>query len=153
VIFGGAARVIDAWLGLKGRLRTAWRALPGDLLGLLVMRGCGISGPGRVVRHDGVSAVVVEDPRVAWYLDRGLMPIYAQTLGRYVFAREPLPDATVAHEMEHVRQWQRLGPIFLPAYFASSAAALLRRKHPYDNNRFEIAARLRETAARSREVS
>ena len=46
---------MDVWLGvvhwlrrssttatLPDRLREAWRALPGDSLGLAVMRGCGI---------------------------------------------------------------------------------------------------------------
>jgi len=110
-------------------------------MALLVMRGCGIPRPGREVRRAGTLAILVEDPRIARYLDRQLMPVYAQTLGRHVFAREPLPDRTIAHEMEHVRQWQRLGPLFLPAYFASSGMALLRGRHPYSSNRFEEAAR------------
>ena len=65
------------------------------------------------------------------------MPIRAQTLGRYVFAREPLSPQVVEHELEHVRQWERLGPFFLPAYLASSVSAILRRRHPYWANRFE----------------
>ena len=118
-------------------------------MALLVMRCCGITEPGRVVRRGTVSALMVEDPRTARYLDHQAMPVYAQTLGRYVFARERLPDGTVAHEIEHVRQWQRLGPLFLPAYFASSGLALLRGRHPYDANRYEQAARRRERGAGS----
>ncbi len=92
----------------------------------------------------GVTADLVEHPRVGRYLDHGAMPIRAQTLGRYVFAREPLSPEVVEHELEHVRQWERLGPLFLPAYLGSSASALMRRRHPYWTNRFEVAARRRE---------
>jgi hypothetical protein len=141
VIFCWAGRVVDVWLGLVRGARAAWRALPGDLMASLVMGACGIPGPGREVREGAVSAVLVEHPRAARYLDHQWMPVYAQTLGRYVFAREPLPDHTVAHEMEHVRQWRRLGPLFLPAYLASSGLALLRGRHPYRANRYEEAAR------------
>jgi hypothetical protein len=144
VIFHGAARIIDVWLALRRAAGTAWRVFPGDLMALLVMRACGIPKPSRVVRHGDVSALMVEDPRAARYLDRQAMPITAQTLGRYVFARATLPDHLVAHEIEHVRQWRRYGPLFLPAYFASSAGALLRRGHPYRDNRYEVAARNRE---------
>jgi hypothetical protein len=50
VIFFWAARVIDAWLGLPRGLQAVWRALPGDLMGLLVIRACGIPSVGREVR-------------------------------------------------------------------------------------------------------
>jgi hypothetical protein len=144
VTFYWAARVIDLWLGLERGARTAWRALPGDLMALLVLRSCGVRSPGREIRVVGTSARVVEDPALGRYLDSQRMPVYAQTLGRFVLAREPLPDATIGHELEHVRQWERLGPLFLPAYFASSGLALLHGRHPYMANRFEQAARKRE---------
>jgi hypothetical protein len=144
VTFYWAARVIDLWLALGRGARTVWRALPGDLMAILVLRGCGVRSPGREVGVAGTCARVFEDPAVGRYLDRQRMPVYAQTLGRFVLAREPLPDATIAHELEHVRQWERLGPLFLPAYFASSGLALLGGRHPYLANRFEEAARKRE---------
>ena len=144
VTFHWAARTIDAWLGLVRGVRTVWRALPGDLMALLVMRGCGIPRVGRGVRLGGTSAILVEPPAAARYLDHQWIPVHAQTLGRYVLAREPLSDRTIAHEMEHVRQWERLGPLFLPAYIASSGVALLRGRHPYGANRYEVAARRRE---------
>jgi hypothetical protein len=149
LIFHGAARIIDGWLALLRSVKAAWRAFPGDLMALVVMRACGISRPTRVVSHKGVSAFLVEDPRAGRYLDRQAMPITAQTLGRYVFARETLPEHLVRHELEHVRQWRRYGPLFLPAYFASSARAIARRRHPYRDNRYELAARSREIAPRS----
>ena len=135
----------DAWLAVARFGRKAWRALPGDLMGLLVMRACGIPGITREVEQGGLSAAMVEHPNAGRYLDRGFMPIRAQTLGHYIFAREVLSAQDVEHELEHVRQWARLGPLFLPAYAASSLGALMRRRHPYWSNRFEVAARRRES--------
>lgn len=136
-------------------LGRAWRALPGDLLGLAVMQGCGIRSPSRVVEAGGGSVVLVENPRVGRYLAAQAMPIQAQTLGRYVFARGRIPEHTLEHEIEHVRQWRRLGPLYLPLYFGSSAVALLRGRRPYWDNPFEAAARSRAhrgTVARPREA-
>ena len=147
MIFFWAARVIDAWLGLPRGLQAVWRALPGDLMGLLVIRACGIPSVGREVRIADITAIVLEHPAAAHYLDHQWIPVYAQTLGRYVFARERLTDRTIAHEMEHVRQWERLGPLFLPAYAASSGLALLRGRNAYQANRFEEAARRQESMA------
>jgi hypothetical protein len=144
VIFRHLGRLIDAWLAVCRFARGAWRAFPGDLMALLVMRACAIPAPTREVRASDVSAILVEHPNAARYLDHGLMPIQAQTLGRYVFARERLSPGIVEHELEHVRQWRRLGPLFLPAYVVSSAWALMRHRNPYRANRFEIAARRRE---------
>jgi hypothetical protein len=137
------ARVIRASLGGIGCLRNWWRSLPGDMLGRLVMVGCGIPAPTR--EHDAgeVRAVLVEDPRVARWFRVHAIPVEAQTLGRYVFSRGPLPPHTLAHEVEHIRQWERYGPLFLPLYFGSSAVALCRGRRPYWENRFEAAARMR----------
>jgi hypothetical protein len=159
VVFYYAATILDAWLAvvraLAGpkrawrSLRHVWRALPGDLMGLAVMRGCGIRAPSRVVDAGGVSAIVVEHPNVGRYFEMQMMPVQAQTLGRYVFARCPVPEHTLEHEIEHIRQWQRFGPLYLPLYFGSSALALLRGRRPYWDNRFESAARRRADRAPS----
>lgn len=155
MIFRIAAAVLDAWLRL-GRLRRrvtlwlggGWAALPAEPLARLVLLGCGLApdgGVGRTVPGPaGVGVRLVEDPRLARYLD--LMPVrpYAQTVGRYVLCRERLPEATLRHELEHVRQWRRLGPLFLPAYLAASGLARARGGDSYRDNRFERAARARE---------
>ena len=150
MFFSWGAALIDAWLavvggltGVAGKASRAWKALPGDLLGLIVMRGSGIAAPNRTVDAGDVTALVVEDPRVGRYLDLGLIPIHAQTLGRYVFCRGPLDDRTLAHECEHIRQWQRWGPLYLALYFGSSGFAFLSGRHAYRDNRFETAARAR----------
>lgn len=138
----------DAWLALAPARRRAgrlWRSLPGDLLGLAVMRLCGVPAPTRrAVLPDGTEALLVEDPRLALYLDNVPLRPYAQTLGRYVLAREQLPDGTIRHELEHVRQWGRLGPLFLMAYGFESLRVLLMGGHRYFDNRYELDARSRE---------
>lgn len=45
------------------------------------------------------------------------------------------------HELVHVRQAERWGPFFLPAYFGSSALAWARGRHFYEDNWFEVDAR------------
>jgi hypothetical protein len=139
------ADLIDLWLVVGPRLRFAWRALPGDLVGLAVMALCGGLRPTREVpRDDGPPALLVEDPRAALYLDNVPLRPYAQTLGRYIVAREKLPDTIIRHELEHVGQWSRLGPFFLPVYGAASMIAILAGRNRYRDNIFEIAARARE---------
>ena len=152
MIFRAAAVLIDGWLGLRGalralarahRLRAAWRALPGDAIGFLVMRGCGIDRPNRTVEADGLRVAVVEHPAIGRWFRLHLMPVTAQTLGRYVIAAGPIPDEIMGHELEHVRQWSRLGPLYLPFYFGSSAIQAARGHRPYWDNAFEVAARRR----------
>ena len=99
--FRYAALVLDAWLAVvhwlarsfhdrdaaQAAIRDAWRGLPGDALGMAVMRGCGIEAPTRIGQSGGVTAVMVEDPRVERWFRAHLMPVQAQTLGRYILAR------------------------------------------------------------------
>jgi hypothetical protein len=72
----------------------------------------------------------------------------ALTLGHVILGRD---EATVEdgleHELVHVRQYERWGPFFVPAYLLCSAALRLRGKHPYYDNPFEREAYL---AVRSR---
>ena len=50
-----------------------------------------------------------------------------------------------AHERVHVAQYERWGPLFLPAYFASSLWQWLRGRRAYWDNRFEVEARRAES--------
>jgi hypothetical protein len=152
LFFAWAAVVIDAWLAtwralspreLPRTAARAWQSLPGDAIGWIVMRGCGIEAPTREVEAAGRTVAVVEDPRIGRWLELGLLPIAAQTLGRYVLSRGPIPEETFEHELEHVRQWSRLGPLYLPLYFGSSAVVFVRGGRPYADNAFEAAARRR----------
>ncbi len=65
----------------------------------------------------------------------------AITLGHVVLCVDELDDALFAHELVHVRQYERLGALFMPAYLWASAAAWLRGGHYYRDNRYEIEAR------------
>jgi hypothetical protein len=68
----------------------------------------------------------------------------AITFGHVVLSVDELDEITMRHELEHVRQYERWGPIYLPAYLAASVRALLRGEHHYRDNTFEIAARRAE---------
>lgn len=62
----------------------------------------------------------------------------AATFGHVVIGRTPEAlDATRAHEMVHVGQYERWGPAFVPAYLACWAVLWMRGKHPYFDNPFE----------------
>jgi hypothetical protein len=123
-----------------GDLRAVWRAVPGDLLGRLVVRLSGARVT-RTVEVEGVGLVhLAEDPCLGRWLDRVSRTPTAMTFGNVVVARRPLDDALVRHEAEHVRQWSLLGPLFLPAYLAASIAARARGDDRYRGNAMEAAA-------------
>ena len=62
----------------------------------------------------------------------------AITLGHVVIGLDhPTLAAVRAHEQVHVRQYERWGPLFIPAYLLCSLAELLRGRRPYRDNYFE----------------
>ena len=62
----------------------------------------------------------------------------AMTLGHVVLGRDRDALAwTRAHQRVHVRQCERWGPLFLPAYLAGSMIAVLRGRRAYRDNPFE----------------
>lgn len=65
----------------------------------------------------------------------------AITFGHVVLCVDQIDEATLGHELVHVRQYERWGPAFVPAYLAASAMARLRGGSPYRDNHFELAAR------------
>ena len=80
----------------------------------------------------------------AWYMRR-VARATAMTLGHVILGRDPDGlDACRHHEHAHVRQAERWGPLFLPAYLACSAWEWSRRhrgRHYYWDNWFERDAR------------
>ena len=96
---------------------------------------------GRITLVDGV--IECSGPGVAAILRR-LAPrraIDAMALGHVVAARTPLVlEQTRAHERVHVRQAERWGPLFVPAYLLASLVALARGGDPYFDNPFEVEA-------------
>ncbi|MFN2387989.1 MAG: hypothetical protein ABR575_00060 [Actinomycetota bacterium] len=65
----------------------------------------------------------------------------AITFGAVVLAVDELDPATMAHELVHVRQYERWGPLLIPAYLLASLWAKVRGGHHYHDNPFERAAR------------
>ncbi len=79
---------------------------------------------------------------------RLLMPNWlAITIGRWIFAWRPLDAAELAHELEHVRQWQRYGLLFIPRYLRASWRAARAGGDRYRDNAFERAAQAAATRA------
>jgi hypothetical protein len=64
----------------------------------------------------------------------------AITFGHVVLSVDPLDEDTFRHELVHVRQYERWGPLFVPAYLAASLVAVARGGHHYRDNAFELAA-------------
>lgn len=121
----------------SGRL---WRYLwagPYTVLGLL-LGGCAVLFGARMERHDGI--VEVSGGLIGRALGRlpPALGFAAMTLGHVVLAidRSALAQLRL-HELVHVRQYERWGPFFLPAYLLSSLLQLLRGRHPYLENHFE----------------
>jgi hypothetical protein len=120
-------------------LAILW-ALPWTLLGLLagglaVVSGGGVQRVGRVLEfHGGWLAHIL-----------GWAPIVggasAMTLGHCVIARTQADLVRCRrHELVHVAQYERWGPLFVPAYFACSAWMWLRGRDSYLDNPFEVEA-------------
>ena len=65
----------------------------------------------------------------------------AITFGHVVLAVDELDPETMRHELVHVRQYERWGPLFVPVYLLAGLATGLRGRHPYRDNPFERAAR------------
>ncbi|MCA9186817.1 MAG: hypothetical protein KDA99_14420 [Planctomycetales bacterium] len=65
----------------------------------------------------------------------------AITLGHTVLALDQASlDRTRQHERVHVAQYERWGPLFVPAYLLASALLWLRGRDPYWENPFEVEA-------------
>jgi hypothetical protein len=65
----------------------------------------------------------------------------AITVGKTIFAWRALNEAELEHELEHVRQWGRMGVRFPIAYLAESMRARKAGKRWYHDNRYEADAR------------
>lgn len=122
---------------LKWGLIYAWVA-PNSCLGLIAAMLAVLHG-GQVRLVGGVLEVASEDvTRFLGKLTWVGRPIAAITLGHVVVGASPIElQRTRRHERVHVRQYERWGPFFIPAYFLSSGWVWLRGGHPYLDNPFE----------------
>ena len=112
----------------------------GLLLALLALRG------GRATIRDGV--LEVHGPLVRWVLSHLTIVhggVAAITFGHVVLGRDrETLEWSRTHEREHVAQYERWGPFFLPAYLIASLWAFLRGGDFYLDNVFERSARAKE---------
>jgi hypothetical protein len=111
-------------------------AAPNTLVGLLFVLPALVSG-GRVRAERGV--VEIHGGFARFFLRRCLMiDAAALTLGHVILGQDRrCLDQSRDHEHVHVRQYERWGPLFLPAYFLSSFLAWRRGGHFYLDNHFE----------------
>ncbi|HET7481614.1 MAG TPA: hypothetical protein VFK89_02010 [Actinomycetota bacterium] len=64
----------------------------------------------------------------------------AITFGHVVLCVDRIDRRVWTHELVHVRQYERWGPFFVPAYLVASLFAVADGGHLYRDNRFEIEA-------------
>jgi hypothetical protein len=117
-------------------LAYAW-ASPTSVLGLLFVPDALLTG-----RVRNVAGVLEVHGRLARFflthctiLEGGAS---AMTLGHVVIARnQQLLDDSRSHERVHVRQCERWGPFFIPAYMLFCLLAWYRGLRAYEDNPFE----------------
>lgn len=118
-------------------LRVLW-ASPNTLLGL-ALGYIGVLFGGHVARTQG--AIEFHGRFVQWILNRIPGPsggAAAVTIGHVILGVDAFSlDFCRVHEHVHVRQYERWGPFFLPAYFACSSWLWIRGRNAYYDNPFE----------------
>ncbi len=124
----------------RWRVAALFWASPGSALGLLV--GAVALASGGRARRIG-RTLEFWGGILPWCLRR--VPLVrgaaALTLGHVIIGQNEAALAMArAHEWIHVRQYERWGPLFLPAYFGWSAWLWATGRHPYLDNPFEIEA-------------
>jgi hypothetical protein len=112
--------------------------LPTTLVGLLFVPLALMTG-GRLRILDG--AVEVYGGLVSFFLRRCTIfkgGVSAMTLGHVILGLDAATlDLARTHEHVHIRQCERWGPLFIPAYLLGSLIALMRGGHAYRDNPFE----------------
>jgi len=75
---------------------------------------------------------------VTWFLKKFARGAAGMTLGHVILGQsEPLLEIVRDHEHVHVRQYERWGLFFIPAYAISSIYVALTGGNPYFDNYFE----------------
>jgi hypothetical protein len=112
-------------------------AFPATLLGLLFVPSAILGGSAHIVQ----GVVELHGPFVSFFLRRCTLlkgGASAMTLGHVVLGRDAfILEATRVHERVHVRQYERWGPLFLPAYLGASFLLWLQGRRAYEDNPFE----------------
>ena len=117
-------------------LAYAWVA-PYSVLGLLLGCVTVIAGARMRVREGALEIGGGALGRLARHLPAPIS-FCAITLGHVILGLDAVTlDAVRDHEQVHVRQYERWGLLFGPAYLLSSLVQLLRGRRPYLDNHFE----------------
>ena len=112
----------------------AW-ASPYTITGIAI----GLLLGGRFQCVDGV--IEIYGPRIGRVLRRFWVPALAVTFGHVVFGQnESALRLTRNHERVHVRQYERWGIAFVPAYLMCWIVLQIKGKDGYRDNPFEIEA-------------
>ena len=123
---------------LGAATRMAW-ASPTTAVGLIA-GGLTLATRGRVQRRAG--ALEFHGGFARWMLERTPIRASAMTLGHVILGRDVgCLDRCRDHEQVHVRQVERWGPAFLPAYLLAGGWQWIKGRHPYYDNPFERDAR------------
>ena len=115
---------------LRQVMAIAWAA-PGSLIGILLAP---------LFRERFVTRGVLLCEGASWPRRLGWR-YRAITFGHVVLAVDELDEDTLDHELVHVGQYERWGPLFVPAYLVAGALARIRGGDAYRDNPFEVAAR------------
>ncbi|MCC9654486.1 hypothetical protein [Rhodopirellula halodulae] len=114
--------------------RYFWTA-PNTLIGLTI----GLLLGGRIQWVSGVAEI--HGRWIARALRSMPVPAAAMTLGHVVLGCSLSDlDRTRRHERVHVRQYERWGPFFLPAYLLASLFLKFSGRDAYRGNPFEVEA-------------
>ena len=117
------------------RIATYVWPAPYTLIGIAV----GLLLIGRFQRVEGV--IEIHGPLIAGAINRLRIPAIAMTLGHVVLGQsEAALAVTRSHERVHVRQYERWGIVFVPAYLIASGYLYLRGRDGYRENPFEVEA-------------
>lgn len=115
-------------------LAIIW-TLPNTLLGVgLGLLGMLLGGRARWVG----GALEFHGTALRWLFGKLPNGVRAMTLGHSILGvDESSLERARDHEHVHVRQYERWGPLFIPAYLGCSLLLLLRGQDPYHDNPFE----------------
>ncbi len=137
VRLGWRGRFYNTGMNARRIVNYLWTS-PNTIPGLLLAVPTLLTG-GKAASVDGV--LEIQGGLGSWFL-RHCIPLKggaaAITLGHVVLAiDQPTLNRTRTHERVHVRQAERWGPIFFPAYAVASLIAWWRGRHYYRDNYFE----------------
>lgn len=83
---------------------------------------------------------------VTWLLKKTPVNAVAMTLGHTILGQSAdYLQAARNHEHVHVKQYERWGPFFVPAYLLSSLYLWVIKRDPYRDNPFEVEAYAKES--------